>query len=109
MVFTVTGELADGNGYTVTVGDQPADLPDQDGHPEVLTSGVVAGDAPVVTLLEVYAGEEVLASPTGPAYTLDLSDPRTVLAGLQHLTHVDDVTGEDIPETVPPVDPNVVY
>lgn len=98
-MFTVTGHV-DGKDYTVRIAPEPT------GEPGAV--GVAGGDARVLVLLELHAGDTVLASPTGPEHVLDLRDPRSVLAGLQHLTTVNRIEG-DAPETIPPVDPDVVY
>lgn len=61
----------------------------------------IEGSPAVVSLLEREVGETFLATPTGPAYTLDLSDQASILACLYRLTMVTETEGP-LPDLVPP-------
>lgn len=74
---------------------------------------VVDGDSVTPTprigrMLEVWSGEQTLATPTGPAYKVDPDDPVSVYVVLLERTEVTAVTG-DPPRVIPPDDPTRVY
>jgi hypothetical protein len=54
---------------------------------------LIQGTPEVVALLLTRVGDEVLASPTGPSFVLDLGKPEAILAGLRYLTKVKSVDG----------------
>lgn len=94
MSYTVTGHLRDGRPYRLHhTGDR-------------ITSDTTLA---VLAWLELLAetGEPVLATPTGPAYTVRLHDPRAVLAALVDTTNVVHVTG-DPPVIAPQLPPGAI-
>lgn len=85
--------------YTVVVDpDATVDGPDDLDPTHV---GAVTGSTHVVTLLRAMEGERVAATPTGPFYDLDTSNPESVLAALHGLTNITAVNGE-APQVIPP-------
>jgi hypothetical protein len=89
--FTVTGSL-DGTAYTCTVPD--------DGPP--------TGSGRIVAALTSWVGDTVLASPTGPAYVVDLGDPDSVWCALSTRTAVT-LTEGDVPDLLPAMVLGAVY
>ena len=92
MSFTVAGTL-DNTLYEVEVTGDPR-------RP-------VVGSKRVAALVEQYAGETVLATPVGPAYTVDGADEASVLALLVAHSNVREV-GDDAPTLVDPPEPGVI-
>jgi hypothetical protein len=91
-MFTVLGSV-NGVAYRLDVGAT------RDEH---------AGSPAALATLQGAEGQTVLATPTGPAYELNLDDPASVLAALMALTDVVSV-GDGAPAILPAVDPTVVY
>lgn len=56
------------------------------------------------TDLAIWSGDRVGATPTGPFYTLDLTNPASVLAALTERTHIIRVTGTPptVAQALPP-------
>lgn len=75
-MFTVEGFL-DGTYYTVTV-----------------NGAQQAGSTVILRELNARQGEQYAATPTGPAGSLDLSDPASVLGALMGWTRVVKVSGD---------------
>lgn len=91
-MFTVLGAI-DGVAYRVDVGDSESE------H---------NGSSRALARVALHRGELVSVTPTGPSYTVDLDDPRSVLAALYALTTVVSV-GDGAPQVIPAVNPHVVY
>lgn len=87
MGFTVAGSL-DGALYEVEVTGKAA--------------APTVGSRRVAALVEQFAGEKVLVTPAGPAYTVAPGDAESVLALLSAETNVTRV-GEGAPELVDPL------
>ncbi|MGW0486180.1 hypothetical protein [Nonomuraea sp. NPDC003214] len=68
----------------------------------------IAGSPRVLALLEMNAGEELSATPTGPTLPLDVGDGASVLCALYALTNVTSVSG-DVPDLFGPQRSDVVY
>lgn len=66
-----------------------------DGVPfEVMVDrGRVSGHRGVAALVAARAGDEILATPTGPRVTVDFDDPQSVVALLASVGTVTGVTG----------------
>lgn len=96
-MFTVTGYLA-GVAYRAIISGTPDEL-----------TGVVQGPTALKWLLLSRSGRPLELTPTGPTITLDLADPQAVLAALRTLTEVVDVAGDNIPASLVPSEPGVVY
>lgn len=90
-MFTVNG-AAYGKPYAVTWNDD----------------GTLTGTSLVVSMLQAEVGSTVSVPPVGPSYTVDLSEPKSVIAALLDLTTVESIEG-DAPVVVPPVEAGVVY
>lgn len=65
----------------------------------------IKGTVTVESHLEMRVGEPFLATPTGPTYILALDDGPSVLACLGITTVISEMDG-DVPQLVPPGDPN---
>jgi hypothetical protein len=68
--------------------------------------GPLIGSVNAVSLLRLNVGQEVGLSPVGPFYTLNLADPKTVLAALYALTDVRKVEGDNVPDVYGPRSPD---
>lgn len=101
-MFEVTGITPEGVAYRVQVGSDVRYQADQ-------FYGCAAGSQAVLRLLRLNEGEAISVAPTGPVVVLDVNRPESVLAALHGLTHVVDVTGEDVPEVFPPGVEGAVY
>lgn len=81
MSFTVEGFIG-GVYYTAVVGAE---------HPEM---GVVSGSANVLAYLRGRQGDQYMVTPTGPAGTLDIGSPVSVLGALIGWTKQARVSGD---------------
>jgi hypothetical protein len=97
-MYAVRG-LLNGVVYTLVVNREDPDTTATDG---------VTGSAPIVDLLTERLGEQVWATPTGPTFTLDLTDDRSILAALTELTTVTEMTG-DVPIVMSPEVAGAIY
>ena len=83
-MFTVTGTI-NSVAYRVGVHDEPV---------EDNEYGCVMGSSNATALLDAHKGEQVRATPTQDAATLDLNDPASVYAFLRERTNVTLVEGD---------------
>lgn len=70
----------------------------------------VVGSDRVAKLVDQYQGETVLATPQGPAYTVDPGDATSVLALLSAQTKVESVgdVGQTVPSLVDRREPSTI-
>ncbi len=92
--------------YAVQIGGDTADAVL---HPNADRAGAVVGSLRAIGVLRRYEGSPVDVTPTGPTIVGSVTDPRGILAVLTAHTEVTSVTGDDVPQLVPPADPGVVY
>lgn len=101
-MFTVTGFTPDNAAYRVVVGDGVR-------YSATDVVGVTGGSVNALALLKLHEGQEIEVTPTGPIVVLDLNDPTSVLGALYGLTRVSNVTGDDVPQVIPPLVDGAVY
>jgi hypothetical protein len=63
-------------------------------HLAVSDSGEVDGTDNAKDFLIRNEGTRVLATPTGPEFTLDPADPESILAAFSSLTEITNITGD---------------